>query len=370
MQRRTPVFHATGTKYRADTCAPLVAAAAAGAVRLVALARGAYPGGPLPGKVLPQVCSIGYWDAAHDQIWGLGEHRNEGLEITYLGNGHLGFVVDGRAHPLAPGQLTITRPWQPHSVGDPKVAASRLYWLILDVGVRQPHQAWSWPPWLVLSKDDLKDLTALLRENEHPVWPGTPEIGRCFAALGHLVESAQAGTPPTSRLALLINELLVCVLELLRTQNPPRRASLTFGERSVAMFLERLHHELDEPWTLETMATQAGLKRTRFAHHCRKLTNLAPMAYLQQLRVEQAKHLLTGSQRSITAIALDCGFASSAYFSSVFRRFTGCAPRGWREQARNGTNKPAASFPRRSSLRSIVPLNRVRSASVSHAPHT
>jgi len=182
----------------------------------------------------------------------------------------------------------------------------------------------------VLSRQDLKDLTSLLRENEHPVWPGTPEIGRCFAALGHLVESAKAGPPASSRLALLINELLVCVLELLRTQNPPRRTSLTLGERSVSMFLKRLHHELDEPWTLEAMATQAGLKRTRFAHHCRKLTNLAPMAYLQHLRVEKAKRLLTANKQNITAIALDCGFASSAYFSSVFRASTGHSPRGWR----------------------------------------
>lgn len=337
MTARAPVFHETDTIHRADTCDPLVAAAEAGEVRLVALARGAYPGDPLPGKVLPQVSSIGYWDAVHDQTWGLAEHRNEGIEITYLDNGHLGFVVDGKSHPLSPGHLTITRPWQPHSVGSPQVTASRLYWLILDVGVRQPHRAWVWPPWLVLSRQDLKDLTSLLRENEHPVWPGTPEIGRCFAALGHLVESAKTGPPPSSRLALLINELLVCVLELLRMQDPPRRISLTLGERSVSMLLERLQHQLDEPWTLEAMAAQAGLKRTRFAHHCRKLTNLAPMAYLQHLRVEKAKRLLMANKKNITAIAMDCGFASSAYFSSVFRGFTGCSPRGWREQASNGT---------------------------------
>ena len=339
MNARVPVFHESDTTHRADTCDPLVAAAAAGEVKLVALARGAYPGDPFPAKMLPQVSSIGYWDALHNQTWGLAEHRNEGIEITYLDNGHLGFVVDGRSHPLSPGHLTITRPWQPHSVGSPQVTASRLYWLILDVGVRQPHRAWTWPPWLVLSRQDLKDLTSLLRENEHPVWPGTPGIGRCFAALGHLIDGAKAGPPPASRLALGINELLVCVLELLRLHNPPRHLALTLGERSVAMFLDRLQHELDEPWTLDAMAEQAGLKRTRFAHHCRKLTNLAPLAYLQYLRVAMAKRLLTGSQQSITTIALDCGFASSAYFASVFRGSTGYSPRGWRSLADHGTSE-------------------------------
>jgi AraC family L-rhamnose operon regulatory protein RhaS len=331
MRKRSPVFHAADRMHRADTCEPLVAAVAAGEVKLEALVRGAYPGRALPRGVLTQVSSIGYWDAAHDQSWGLAEHRNEGLEITYLEKGRLGFMVDGKRHRLAPGHLTITRPWQPHSVGDSAVAASRLHWLILDVGVRQPHQAWQWPSWLVLAPADLKELTALLRENEHPVWPGTAEVGRCFVEIGRLVGGAADGAVPSSRLVLLINELLVCVLEMLRLEDPPRQVSLTTGERSVAMLLDRVRREPGESWTLEMMAQEAGLARTRFAHHCQRLTNLTPMAYLQQVRVEAAKRMLLERRHSVTDVALECGFGSSAYFSSVFRRHAGCAPREWRE---------------------------------------
>ncbi|MCU0781367.1 MAG: AraC family transcriptional regulator, partial [Akkermansiaceae bacterium] len=330
MSPRANIFLAGDERYHADTCAPLIAAHRAGEVELKAVARGCYPGRRLPAGVLPQVCSLGYWDAAHDQAWGLSEHRNEGVEITYLANGRLGFRADGNPYPLGPGNLTITRPWQPHSVGDPAVASSRLYWLILDVGVRQPHQAWHWPEWLVLTKSDLRNLTNLLRENEHPVWHGTPEIERCFADLGELVAAAQTGPPPATRLALAVNELLVCVHELLQAQDPPRKTSLTLGERTVAMFLDRLRAQLAEPWTLEMMAERAGLGRTRLAHYCRKLTNLAPMAYLQHLRIEEAKRRLAATNASITDIALDCGFGSSAYFASVFRAAVQCTPRQFR----------------------------------------
>ena len=331
MSLRKSIFEGDGETYHADTCAPLVNAHRAGELEFKAWARGAYPGRRLPPGVLPQVSTIGYWDAAHDQTWGLGEHRNEGLEITYLANGHLGFRVDGQPYPLGPGCLTITRPWQPHSVGGPAVASSRLYWLILDVCVRQPHQAWKWPSWLVLSKEDLRDLTKLLRGNEHPVWAGTPVIGNGFMVIGKLLDEACSGTLPVSRLGLAVNELLVGVHELLREQCPPRRPSLTRGERSVEMFLARLRDELSEPWTLEIMAERSGLGRTRFAHYCRKLTNLAPMAYLQHLRVEQAKHLLAKTHASLTGIALDCGFGSSSYFSSVFRAAEHCSPSAYRE---------------------------------------
>lgn len=333
MSCRTTTFVADGERYDADNCSPLIAAMEAGQVEMKALARGDYPGRRLPNRMLPQVSTVGYWDASHDQSWGLAEHRNEGLEITYLANGHLGFRVDGTPYNLGPGNLTITRPWQPHAVGAPAVASSRLYWLILDVGVRQPHQTWQWPSWLVLSKSDLRELTGLLRENEHPVWVGTPELERCFATLGLLIAASQEADPLESRLALAINELLLCAHELLRARNPPRKSCLTLGERSVAMFLDRLRNELAEPWTLEIMAERTGLGRTRFAHHCRKLTNLAPMAHLQNLRIEKARWKLTETRDSITDIAMDCGFGSSAYFSSVFRGVMQCSPREYRNRA-------------------------------------
>jgi len=185
----------------------------------------------------------------------------------------------------------------------------------------------------VLAPSDLKDLTALLRENEQPAWPGTPEMGRCFADIGHMIESSPPSALPASRLTLLVNEVLVCLLELLRAQNPRRKTSLMLGERSVSMFLERLKNELHEPWTLELMAEKSGLARTRFAHHCRKLTNLSPMGYLQRQRVEKAKLLLVDFKQSITEIAMNCGFASSAYFASVFRQHANCSPREFRDAA-------------------------------------
>ena len=96
--------------------------------------------------------TVGFWDADHDQAWGLDWHRNEGLELTFLETGTLAFSVDATRCQLHPNDLTITRPWQPHRVGNPAVSAGRLHWLILDLGVRRPHQTWQWPKWLILTR--------------------------------------------------------------------------------------------------------------------------------------------------------------------------------------------------------------------------
>ncbi len=188
MKKAPAVFRGDGRAWHADTCDPLKAAAGRGAVRLCALAHGAYPGRRLPPRTLPEICTAGFWDAPRDQDWGLDWHRNEGIEFTCVSRGRTAFAVRGREYLLRRGQLTITRPWQAHRVGNPRVGACRLHWLILDVGVRRPHQTWRWPSWLVCTPEDLRRLTTLLSHNERPVWTVGREIGRCFEQLAGAVE--------------------------------------------------------------------------------------------------------------------------------------------------------------------------------------
>ncbi|MBI2421466.1 MAG: AraC family transcriptional regulator [Candidatus Hydrogenedentes bacterium] len=327
MPQGPPIYRDRDHLHQADTCSALVNAVEQGAVRLEALARGTYPGKPLETHMLPGLKSIGYWDASHEQDWGLDWHRNEGLELTYLESGEIEFAVSSHEYTLRPGDLTITRPWQPHRVGNPTVGAGRLYWLILDVGVRRPHQSWKWPGWLILSEGDQKALTDMLRQNEQPVWKGSHEVEACFNQIGNLIR--KCGTVPTlgSRLALLINELLIILIEILRSRNIQCEESLITAERAAEMFLRELESSVSEPWTLDSMAESAGLKRTRFAHYCKKLKNMTPSRYLSHLRVEKAKQLMCASpELTLTEVGQCCGFGSSQYFATVFRGHTGLAP--------------------------------------------
>lgn len=340
---RPAIFVQGNARYLADTCEPLKRAAERGDVRLVALARGHYPGRQMPQKLLPEVCSMGFWDATRAQTWGLDWHRNEGIEITYLARGKTGFAVDGRSHPLRRGDLTITRPWQLHRVGDPAVGASRLHWLILDVKVRRPHQAWQWPSWLVLSETDLRRLAQLLQQNEQTVWRADGEIGRGFERAAAVVEAA----PPEaseSRLKLLLNELLLALLEMLERKRIPLDESLTATRRSVEMFLGNLPHHVEHPWTLEEMAEHCGLARSRFTHYCKEITNMSPIEYLTRCRVDHAARLLRATPRcAITEVALASGFGSSQYFATVFRKHFGASPRDVRAGKGRQTTPEAPS---------------------------
>lgn len=328
--RRGDVF-APLDKYCADHCAPLRKAILCGEVRLSALVRSDYPGQQMPRTMLPEVSTVGFWDATSPQHWGLDWHRNEGLELTYLARGRTAFSVENENFTLGSGDMTIMRPWQRHRVGAPNTGPSRLCWLILDVDVRRPDQTWRWPDWLILTPADLKHLTTLLSQNEQAVWHANDEIGSCFERIASLTQTKHP-LQVESRLRLYINELFISLRELLEKEKATLDPHLTSTHRNVELFLNRLPHHLEDPWTLPKMAEQCGLSSSAFTQYCCRITNQTPIKYLVHCRVEAAKQLLAVKPSlSITDIAFTCGFQSSQYLATVFRQKTGLSPRAWRE---------------------------------------
>lgn len=324
-------FRAAGKMFIADSCRALVKAAKVGTIKLNALGRVGYPGKHLAEDELAGLCSVGIWNATSAQSWGLPLHRNEGIEIAFLDSGEIAARIENRFQTLHHDEFLVTRPWQPHQLGNPCVAASRLIWLILDVGVRRPHQEWRWPAWIVLSRVDLAELTRCLRQNEQFIWPGSPDIRRCFLGIAHAIE--ENNTSCASRLAVLINDVLLTVAENFRARRIPLRKSLISAERTVQQFITELGYTLGEPWSLEKMAASCHMGMTQFVQHFRQATNRTPARYLMQARIRHASQVLVSDpRRPITEIAFDCGFSSSQYFTNVFTRQMGCSPRDYRHK--------------------------------------
>ncbi|URW89932.1 AraC family transcriptional regulator [[Ruminococcus] torques] len=59
---------------------------------------------------------------------------------------------------------------------------------------------------------------------------------------------------------------------------------------------------------------------------------IAPMNYLAQKRIFTSQELLTSTDLNQAAIAKQCGFSSSSYFSQCFRKICGMTPTAYRKQ--------------------------------------
>ncbi|MDB6021714.1 MAG: AraC family transcriptional regulator [Pedosphaera sp.] len=331
-----PIYRSRNARYEIDRCEPQNDAIRRGKINFHALTKGHYPGTPVPANILPGLNSIGFWSAGGTQDWGLNAHRNEGIEISFLETGTMVFAVDEREHPLRAGHFTITRPWQLHKLGAPNIGPGRMHWLILDVGVRRPHQEWCWPKWVVLSKEDLAKLTRKLRHNENPVWNSTPAIARTFREIARYVAGWHL-PHAVSHLAVHLNQLLIGILDALTEQQTHESEQLTSRRRAVEIFLQELENDpanAGQPWTLDRMTGHCGMGITAFSKYCRELVNAGPVEFLNRCRLDHAaRQLRAGNELSVTEIALANGFNSSQYFATVFGQHFHMSPKSYREKA-------------------------------------
>ncbi len=306
-----------------DTCEPQIRAAQEGKIKLHALTKGHYPGTRISPEVLPGLASIGFWDGTGPQDWGLDAHRNEGLEIHFLETGKMTFTVDRRRFDLLPGSMTITRPWQLHKLGDPNIGPGRVHWLILEVGARRPGQEWCWPDWLMLTPQDLTELTRKLQQNEMLAWRSTPEIAQSFQRISQCI--LEWNKPHiVSRMIANLNQLFVGILDALAAQQTRESPGLMSRRRTVELFLKDLAENPASAGsfeTLEEMARHCGLGVTAFSKYSRELVNAGPMEFLKQCRLDQAaRQLREHPELSVTEVGFANGFNSSQYFATCFRR--------------------------------------------------
>ena len=93
---------------------------------------------------------------------------------------------------------------------------------------------------------------------------------------------------------------------------------------------EVMKAHLSDELSLKRIASECGLSVTHFARAFRQSTGLAPYQWLQNMRLEEAKRLLAGHDRSLAEIAVACGFSDQSHFTRVFRKHVGESPGRWR----------------------------------------
>jgi len=87
-----------------------------------------------------------------------------------------------------------------------------------------------------------------------------------------------------------------------------------------------------EPLDVPTLARIAHVSEAHFIRQFRAAFGQTPNRYLQRRRVERAMWLLRSTDKSVTDICMDVGFASLGTFSRVFRDIVGEPPSAYRQR--------------------------------------
>src|SRR3954451_17003515 len=88
-----------------------------------------------------------------------------------------------------------------------------------------------------------------------------------------------------------------------------------------------------KPLDIAALARIAYVSEAHFIRTFKDTFGETPHRYLQRRRVERAMFLLRETDRSVTEICLDVGFASLGTFSRMFRRIMDMSPSEYRTRA-------------------------------------
>jgi AraC-like DNA-binding protein len=246
-------------------------------------------------------------------------HFHHEYELTLIAAGHGTRIVGDCVQAYEPGDLVLIGPQMPHTyvsspgnVGQEAIVAQfRRDFLGAEL----------------FDRPEFSGAAALLERAARGIGfpPGTVDV------------AALTGLPPAERTLTLLRFLVrLASCEQARflagDQYAPalNRAS---SDRIDAM-VRLMHAAYVRPLGLEEMAEAAHMSPTSASRFFRRTTGSTLTDYLNGLRVSAACHLLRDTDRRISDIAADCGFANLSNFNRRFREIKGFPPREYRRRFR------------------------------------
>ena len=108
----------------------------------------------------------------------------------------------------------------------------------------------------------------------------------------------------------------------------------THEDETVVTLQHFIHQHFASDITLNDLCHLSGLNSRTLNRHFQRATRTTPMAYVRQIRLDQATDLLKNTNLSISEVALQSGFSEADYFARLFKRRYQLTPTEFRRSVR------------------------------------
>ncbi len=110
-----------------------------------------------------------------------------------------------------------------------------------------------------------------------------------------------------------------------------RNRTFSKSEMNVQMNQAKITvHENINTITPEQLAESACMSYSKFRKLFKEYTGFAPSQYIQEVKMNIAKEMLTNTNKSIKEISFELGYENKDYFFTVFRKVTDVTPIAYR----------------------------------------
>jgi AraC family transcriptional regulator len=150
------------------------------------------------------------------------------------------------------------------------------------------------------------------------------------------------------RLEFMLQELMLSIVETYlarkRASSPLWRGS-RFEDSRIRRAIGLLRARPNKDLSIDELASQVGLSRSRFYDLFQLCTGFSPRAYLDMLCVETAISRLSSGQGKIAEVSAELGFSAQSNFTRFFLNQVGVPPSEYRRAASRPKLDDAAPAP-------------------------
>ncbi|MFN8344479.1 MAG: AraC family transcriptional regulator [Spirosomataceae bacterium] len=256
-------------------------------------------------------------------------HYHPEFELTYIvsGNGQR-FVADS-IQPFTEGDLVLLGSYLPHFWrNDPEFYAPDSRLSAESVVIQFPQAL---ADDFLTKVPDFKNILSLLKQSIFGIRFSRQTTDRVKDKLLQL---------PFSSEGFRLLTFLDILMHLSQDTSPELLASTSYRITIDDAETERMKRILDFTLThfqeeihLETIAETAHLTVPAFCRYFKKRTQKTYVEFLNHLRINHARKLLTDSELSIAQVGLECGFRNLSNFHQLFKRQTGLSPLQYKKAA-------------------------------------
>ena len=164
--------------------------------------------------------------------------------------------------------------------------------------------------------------------NPHTTWQN--HVLQLLSQVFALQETDENNELCTIQLLFKIWDIITKHIDL--ASSPSDLYRFNHKQARLQTMMQYIHDHYTEEITLETIAASASISKSGALHIFQSGIHISPVAYLIQYRLAQAAEQLYTTQKSVSSIAEETGFASSGYFCRKFRQHYHMSPNEYRQK--------------------------------------
>ena len=126
-------------------------------------------------------------------------------------------------------------------------------------------------------------------------------------------------------------ELMLFIMRCFRSGRETDKYKLDESDEIIQQSAKYIFDNSEKNINLDDIAEKYGMSSSYFSKKFKNVMGFGFKEYLVSVRIKNAANLLLTTDRTITDIAISCGFNDSNYFGDCFRKIKGISPNKYRK---------------------------------------